>query len=513
MVPKKDRTDIVAYAVVTTIFAVLLASLITIFTQSPWHLLAAFILAIGAVAVYFFQIPPGEVATIFHRVIALYWLAALLFCVLQSPEWTSPLFAIMFLVCGVALSFLQVAELAWRNFHVMKEIEFVGEGMQQKRGWAPLISHVTDIHLTTSEDNARIELGKPKLGGHKQLKVWLNLVCKLNVPYLVVTGDMTDSGDVEEWKRAQEIVESLRPIDSWFILAPGNHDLSEAYGESTKGKARRYFENQARWCTELVASNGMMLSKVFEQALNEITPDINTFAEKLKNDFIFMTNVPFFDERQRQQWFHPTVFNKRLQIAETRNWHEEAREELIEEWFDKRQKELFPLRLEDRGRGVLTLVLNSVSSLPSLGESALGTLGESQINRIKEILLGLQEDWCRVVIIATHHAPFRHPGEWTLLPTECADFKAIFARLWDWALLAQDVREARKFIDMLSTIADKHQTVDFFLFCGHRHSSCAARAGRMLVIEGACLADPNATTWLIYKRHNAGVDVYAEAIK
>jgi hypothetical protein len=51
---------------------------------------------------------------------------------------------------------------------------------------------------------------------------------------------------------------------------------------------------------------------------------------------------------------------------------------------------------------------------------------------------------------------------------------------------------------MLSGAADKHQSASFFLFCGHRHSSAAGRAGRVIVLEGSCFAEAKAAAWQVF---------------
>ena len=97
----------------------------------------------------------------------------------------------------------------------------------------------------------------------------------------------------------------------------------------------------------------------------------------------------------------------------------------------------------------------------------------------------------------THHAPFRRPGEWEIVLSN-AQREHIVSRVLDYAFLVHRAEEARKFVTTISGSADKHDGVNYFLLCGHRHKLACGRIGRIITLEGASLSVEPPTTWMLY---------------
>lgn len=88
------------------------------------------------------------------------------------------------------------------------------------------IAHLSDLHLTAKDDAARSE---PKLFGALQgMNAAFRKIVKASqlqsADLVLITGDVTDRGDIEAWRVFWEAVQDAGLIERVRVL-PGNHDL------------------------------------------------------------------------------------------------------------------------------------------------------------------------------------------------------------------------------------------------------------------------------------------------
>ncbi len=88
------------------------------------------------------------------------------------------------------------------------------------------IVHLSDLHLTPSDGKARSEpniLG-PLKGMNENFRQLLTQKSITNANLILVTGDITDRGDVQSWKVFWNVI---RDAGIWkkTLVVPGNHDL------------------------------------------------------------------------------------------------------------------------------------------------------------------------------------------------------------------------------------------------------------------------------------------------
>ncbi len=87
-----------------------------------------------------------------------------------------------------------------------------------------VIAHISDLHIT---ENQRTRDGK--LRGNERLPLLLSRIDGSKAAYLVVSGDLTDSGSSGAWKITSSILTKGLPRTR-VIATPGNHDLNEFFG-------------------------------------------------------------------------------------------------------------------------------------------------------------------------------------------------------------------------------------------------------------------------------------------
>jgi hypothetical protein len=168
------------------------------------------------------------------------------------------------------------------------------------------------------------------------------------------------------------------------------------------------------------------------------------------------------------------------------------------EWFDRHGHGFFPLQFTHAPSETVFFILNSVGDPTDLlGDSALGHFSAGQLSRLAAQIDGLP-DTVRNIVIVTHHAPFRHPGDWRAFFRGMGGRKKVVQRVWDYAFLAHRADEARQFLTSVVAAADRRQGVNFFILCGHRHTPTRGRLGSVIALEASSLSEATAATWFIF---------------
>ncbi len=88
------------------------------------------------------------------------------------------------------------------------------------------IVHLSDLHLTSSDKASRTEtklFGKLK-GMNEAFRKAVNTNLIQNSELVLVTGDITDRGDIESWKIFWDAIRSAGLSDKVLVI-PGNHDV------------------------------------------------------------------------------------------------------------------------------------------------------------------------------------------------------------------------------------------------------------------------------------------------
>lgn len=92
----------------------------------------------------------------------------------------------------------------------------------------PLVAQLSDLHLVKNGQLTTQDGSRP---GNLNAPALLKAIAARRPGYLIVTGDITDSGAVAEWEMASRLFKEFheRTPTTQIILAPGNHDLGLVY--------------------------------------------------------------------------------------------------------------------------------------------------------------------------------------------------------------------------------------------------------------------------------------------
>lgn len=96
------------------------------------------------------------------------------------------------------------------------------------------VLHVSDLHFGQSD--SRNEAARSLLEGINQV----HPVAGYDNRFLLVTGDITDSGDEGQYRLARE---ALSAFAGRVLLTPGNHDCGSFFGTDYSEDKARHFDH------------------------------------------------------------------------------------------------------------------------------------------------------------------------------------------------------------------------------------------------------------------------------
>jgi Calcineurin-like phosphoesterase len=346
---------------------------------------------------------------------------------------------------AVTLSFVWVIYLGGRVFQDM--LELAPLPLLPTQSNYLVACHLTDVHMTT-ENQKTIEGYR---GGEHNWGTALSTLSEQKPRYVFITGDFTDSGGETQWSKLLDALKMMK--NSFVFIAPGNHDLNPAYSEEFSATAHSH-------------GDALFLFRRFLKTLIQVNPTIMCFQRKL------LSQVVRDFEEDTTRLFLP--------------WRDPGRMAFYEDGWEN----LFPLFLDNDDDEVRVLVLNSVPKATSLGEGALGTFGEAQLDQLQELMDSTPSR--RMIWILTHHAPFRRPNEKLRTLKQC----------WDCGLLSHRVGETRRLVEIITRFAALRPETQVFILCGHRHTAVAGQCGTVQVLEAGALVTIDTAGWEFYIHNN-----------
>jgi hypothetical protein len=120
------------------------------------------------------------------------------------------------------------------------------------------IFHVSDLHFGKSREQNR--KARSLL---KKINQQFPFTGK-GYRYLLVTGDITDGGDTDQYKLAKD---ALRPFKGRILLTPGNHDYGGFWGMDYSEKSAKYFDDP--FAKSLKFMHPFFGKKVFRRQLRD----------------------------------------------------------------------------------------------------------------------------------------------------------------------------------------------------------------------------------------------------
>jgi hypothetical protein len=378
-----------------------------------------------------------------------------------------------------------------------------------------LFIQLSDIHVTSHRSGVPTGGGK---SGLDRLRKIATAICdgSLSTTMVLVSGDIADRGDGDEWKLAMEPLRQIRDHGVGVILAPGNHDLLFSYSPkralwamlkppafpdqlADAKQVERYFDAVlALQGTGITTWDGTSLAQYVDRvkgpwhkvralwdtmrdtatkalgvsgktrhaiAMSKLRKDQAALAEELVSRFD--AEASLLIKPPRDGYWRDLVFSMTPDDWSDLNEHNE---------WSSRWYEPYPLRFA-LPNSVEVIVANSNPANPALLQSSLGASGAEQLQRLEKLLA---ESKAQTIIVMHHHAVARWEGD-----------EYAFLR---WGTLAHDLTESKQLWESLMKTARPGRQI--FLLSGHVHERtrvafvpAADGGGGLWYLESAALGE------------------------
>lgn len=424
------------------------------------------------------------------------------------------MFTNLYMASGTCLGFIILYTcviIAWsalvarHQFRGLRELVALGAPLSPKEmtsGDQALFSHVTDLHITGADDIATLEGDK---GGLIPLRAWLVKMRAIAPSYLLLSGDITDTGSRKEWERVRAVLRDEWGGQPRIFACPGNHDVSRVYNEPNEHGLKNFLDFQRDFCPDLLAHDGRNWSAIQRDFSEQYHRDIQIHASAMRNAFVRdEANVAAtwtFGAKRRRAALRAIILKASKIDWKAQALLPEAETAAFDKHLETIGATLFPFYFVDADKHVGIISLNSVANRSKAFESALGEYGDAQLNEFANVLDAVSSK-SSAVIVVTHHGLCRKDQDLKLFAEvnlTWRGLKRLVSRVKEYALLTFEFEETRRFFRILEDTGSRHAATRYYVVCGHRHAAMIGWIGRVLVLEG-CDSSRKATHWLVCQR-------------
>jgi hypothetical protein len=356
-----------------------------------------------------------------------------------------------------------------------------------------MFMHATDVHITRDR---RTKTAEGCHSGDQLFAKFLHLALTLRPTYLFLTGDLTDSGHPKEWNIARATISNFQRHckDTRIYLAPGDHDLSGSHGTSIvdfvyrRGAFWRYLRQLVRCNPNLTTCDGHLVVEALRSA-------IHPPKDKIQQTYLEIRTESQLIKKQAH-WAYP-AYDEFLALQ--RRFALQGAQ--ADGTCNGDPYSLFPMFEHVPIRSSFVCILYSMVPSSTIGGSALGMLGDAQLDRLETLLASINE-LTKHLFVLMHHVPFRWWDEM---------FKG-HNSVTKYAFLRNEPAEGRRLVEILRTWTSNHSG-EALILCGHRHEvSCGEvrDLSRCRIVAGDCLLDDGVTvrqSWLGRRREDGSIGI------
>jgi 3',5'-cyclic AMP phosphodiesterase CpdA len=364
-----------------------------------------------------------------------------------------------------------------------------------------LFVDLSDLHLVSSP---REKTNDGSVPGNAFFSSRLKLAEKFMPKYLFLTGDITDTGSVDQWEIAWESLKDL-PDSTKVLMVPGNHDQNEAFISTPisldearhltsvsvfDSKIARFFRVQARLFPEIRSASGELLSRVVMNAPPIVDPDKWVKAEK------------FFDEKvgvcmQNEPSEHLSLLRVKCQRGVRQLFPDQIRAlttvEQSDDYWSEIKRTSFPLYLIDTdSKTAVFLIGSGLSDSDSIGANAIGMFEDRQIQNLRIEIRSAPPD-TRHFLFLLHHPITRPSDEAPSLPylKDLTLDTFMDSNWWAYGFLHTNVSSANMALDAINEELQRFPAADGYVIFGHRHKRSLGVLGRLTFVEAPNVAAPS----------------------
>jgi hypothetical protein len=322
------------------------------------------------------------------------------------------------------------------------------------------VAHLSDLHVTEADNVRVVERDAP--GGSRMLGRLFERPELREADLIIVTGDITDRGTAQSWRRFTELVAESRLADR-LVLVPGNHDLAlvdswDGLGERRGGWRRHdrfgivQLANLLKFAAAFAQTGGGRRGLVLKDGAEQPVPFAEAWAEVEAAVRPVVTALP--NAPVPYQWVGRGFLARRRALYAYEARVAAARARLLA---------LFPVAVPSAD--AVVFVLNSctpVSRHPLT--NALGRVGRAQYRQLDRLAKWFAQP---IKMVALHHHVVRRSEEQS---------HDLVSRIFAKFMVLSDARPLVRF-------CEEHGVR--VVMNGHRHMSYQLRLGGGTVLMAA----------------------------
>jgi hypothetical protein len=351
---------------------------------------------------------------------------------------------------------------------------------------SPLFVHLSDPHFLIP---ARRTSTEGRVIDTRQAARMVALVIALRPRFLIISGDVTDAGAEEEWRHAVEsLLFPVLSVGVKTIMAPGNHDMQPAL---LLNRGELPTQDQ-HWASIVIEAQ---VAARFLRNLSLHGPGFRNSAGLNLEGLLRAWDGNTFDFKLPAEEYQRCI--QRTAGAALGGGHALGSQAMIADTLCKIQlnrdimdfigtyRSWFPLIHHDPSTGTTVVVLNSNDEMEeAIGSNAVGTLGVSQLERLREAFTTLPEPTQQCLIVM-HHMPVRRVGDSFQLPRKLSFESLSASQAFQYSAMSTRLRDVRRLVQELEAVALRRPNLQLLLLCGHFHRRWLGQLSTRITIAEA----------------------------
>jgi hypothetical protein len=367
-------------------------------------------------------------------------------------------------------------------------------------GVPTLLAQISDLHVTSNGQPTR----EGDVPGNNFIDLVVASINKHQPAFLIVSGDITDSGAATEWS---DVLESLAKVsrNTTVVLTPGNHDLNLWFGREDVTpapnddnhnfisrldeipKIARVYAVQDSLSPSITSKRGLTLGDDLSRAPTRTTASSFTseIAECTKDCLSTLPKDPNLGDPSLGCYLNCKD-----------NWA------YIRNLYLRNLDRDFPWRLTDLQKGVSILsIATALRTTATIGQNAIGEIDDEQISAVQSAIESVPAN-VKTFIFIFHHPMTVIRGEMDNTPflarigtgtLTASRFFATWHTLedsiwWDRLFLRTNPGQANKFIDLLQAEMHRRGDARGIVMFGHRHRRTLGIWNKLVFVEAPNLS-------------------------
>jgi len=349
---------------------------------------------------------------------------------------------------------------------------------------APLFIHLSDLHFLAPNRLLSTE-GRPI--DTSQASRLVGLVTRLRPRFLIISGDVTDVGAEEEWRNALDsLLIPVRRAGVSIVMAPGNHDIQPALllyrGEMPT--------NDKKWQPIMIEAQ---VAARFLRNLASLNPSFHNEAgfdvETLMMPWAGNSLDFKLPQEEYRRCLQRAAFSASpgkgiggLAMLADAMCKISLNQDILD--FIHGYRSWFPLVHHDSSAQTTLIILNSNDAVvETIGSNAVGTLGASQLDRLRDILAKVPES-TKQCLIVMHHMPVRRAEDVFGFPRGLSYQSVSATQAFEYSAMATRLRDVRRLVREIETVQARKPGLQVYLLCGHFHRRWLGQiSSRLRVVE------------------------------